>query len=142
MNTSLRLVLDIAVRSVTLVVLTEAVAATYAAKTPDDDGLGTGLMAMFALVCAAALWGVWDGFHRGPLQLCVTWVATGLLVSLGTTVYSHLRWDEWSWSVLADDLLSGLFFWAALVCVPAVVSGIAQSLTGRSPEPHRLTSAS
>ena len=136
MNTSVRLVLDIALRSAVLLALTEVVAATYAAKNPEDDGLGTGLMAMFAMACAAALWGVWDGFHRGPVQLCVTWVATGLLVSLGTTVYSHLRYGEWSWSVLADDLASGLFFFAGLVFVPAIVSGIAQSLLGRTPSVH------
>ena len=58
MNTSLRILLDVAVRSVTLLVLSEAVAALYAASEPNDDGLGTGLTVMFVLVCAAAGWGL------------------------------------------------------------------------------------
>ena len=129
MNIPMRVSLDIALRSVALLVLTEGVAALYAATTPDDDGLGTGLTAMFVLVCAAAGWGAWDGFHRSPGRLCVTWLATGAAVSIGTTVYSHLRWDEWSWSLLAGDLSSGFAFWAGLVFVPAIACGIVQSAT-------------
>ncbi len=131
MNSSLRVVLDIALRSVALLVLTEVVAALYSAAEPDDDGLGTGLTAMFVLVCAAALWGVWDGFHQGPVRLCVTWVVTGLLVSLGTTAYSYLRYGG-SWSEFGHDLTGGLVFWAGLVFVPAIVCGIIQSATRRS----------
>ena len=127
MNTPMRVSLDIAVRSAALLALTEGVAAIYSAKTPDDDGLGTGLTAMFALVCAAACWGMWDGFHRSPGRLCVTWLATGAVMSLGTTIYSLVRWDGWSWSVLASDLSSGFAFWTGLVFVPAIACGIVQS---------------
>lgn len=132
MNASLRVLLDIALRSVALLVLSEAVAALYAAAEPTDDGIGTGLTAMFALVCAAATWGLWDGFHRSPVRLCVTWVMTGLVVSVGTTLYSHLRFGEWSWSDVANDLTSGLVFWAGLIFVPAIICGIVQSATRRS----------
>ena len=132
MRRHLSVILDIALRSVALVVLTEVVAEAYAAGNPDDDGLGTGLTAMFALVCAAAIWGLWDGFRRSPARLCVTWLATGFVVSLGSTVYRHLRFDEWSWSELARDLPDGLVFWAALVFVPAILSGIVQSASRRS----------
>lgn len=131
MNTSVRLLLDVVVRSVVLVALTEGVAATYAANAPDDDGLATGLTAMFALACAAALWGVWDGFHRSPGRLCVTWVATGVLVTVGVTGWTQLESDSFSWSVLAGDLGTGLWFWAGLVAAPAIVCGIVQSATGR-----------
>lgn len=83
MNTPVRVLLDIAFRSVAVLVLSKAVAAIYAAAEPNDDGLGTGLTAMFVLVCAAVSWGLWDGFHRSPVPLCVTWVMTGIAVSLG-----------------------------------------------------------
>jgi Na+-translocating ferredoxin:NAD+ oxidoreductase RnfE subunit len=132
MNTSLRVLLDLAVRSVTLLVLSEAVAALYAAAEPNDDGLGTGLTVMFVLVCAAAGWGLWDGFHRSPVRLCVTWVTIGLVVSIGTTLYSQLRFGEWSWAELATDLSSGLVFWASLIFVPAILCGIGQSSARRS----------
>lgn len=138
MKISLRVVLDIALRSLALLVVSETVAALYAASNPSDDGLGTGLTAMFVLACAAAGWGVWDGFHRGPARLCVTWAVTGLVVSLGTTLYSHLRYGEWSWSELAHDLSDGLIFFACLVAVPAVVCGIVQSVLNRSPGSHGL----
>ena len=132
MNTLLRVLLDMAVRSITLLVLSEAVAALYAAAEPNDDGLGTGLTVMFVLVCTAAGWGLWDGFHRSPVRLCVTWVTIGLVVSIGTTLYLHLRFGEWSWAELANDLSSGLVFWASLIFVPAIVCGIGQSAARRS----------
>jgi hypothetical protein len=131
MSTPVRTLVDIALRSVALLVLVEGVAELYAATNSDDDGLATGLTAMFALAYAAAMWGLWAGFHRRPVPLCVTWVVTGLVVSIGSTVYSHLRFGEWSWSVLADDLRGGLVFWAGLVAVPAIVCGIVQSLSRR-----------
>jgi hypothetical protein len=131
MNSSLRVVLDIVLRTVALLVLIEVVVALYSAAEPTDDALGTGLTALFALVCAAALWGVWDGFHQGPVRLCVTWVVTGLLVSLGTTAYSYLRYGG-SWSEFVQALGNGLVFQAGLVFVPAIVCGIAQSATRRS----------
>ena len=130
-----RVLLDVALRSVSLVVVSEAVAEIYGATSPSDDGLGTGLTAMFALVCAAGGWGIWDGFRRDPLRLCVTWAATGLMVSLGSTVYSHARFGPWSWSELARDLPDGLLFWAGLVAVPAVLCGIGQSATRTGPQP-------
>lgn len=133
MKTSLRVLLDVALRSTVLIVLSEAVAEMYGAANPSDDGLGTGLTTMFALACAAAGWGIWDGFHRGPLRLCVTWVTSGLLVSLGSTLYSHLRYGEWSWSELANDLPNGLVFFAGFVFVPAIFCGIVQSALNRTP---------
>ncbi len=133
MTASLRVLLDISVRSVAIIVLSEVVAELYSDANPGDDGLGTGLTVMFALACAGAGWGLWDGFHRGPARLVVTWVVTGLVVSLGSTLYRHLRFDDGSWSDLANDLASGLVFWAGLIFVPAIVCGIAQSATRRSP---------
>ena len=132
MNTSIRTALDVALRSIVLLVLTEGVAELYADSNPGDDGLGTGLTAMFVLACAAAGWGLWDGFRRSPARLCVTWVLTGVVVFLGSTVYRHLRFGDGSWSDLAHDLTSGLFFWSALVFVPAIICGIGQSATRRS----------
>ena len=132
MKTSLRVLLDVALRSVALLVLSEAVSALYSATTPDDDGLGGGLTVMFMLVCAASGWGLWDGFRRGPGRLCVTWAATGLIVSLGTILNSLLRYGEWSWSELAHDLSGDLVFWAGLVFVPAMLCGIGQSAARRS----------
>lgn len=137
MNTLMRL-LDTAIRSVALLVVSEAVAEIYAATEPDDDGLGTGLTVMFVLVCAGASWGLRDGFRHSPARLCLTWVTTGLVVSLGSTLYSHLRFGEWSWSTLATDLSSGLVFWAGLIFVPAIGCGIAGSAT-RASAPPRLT---
>jgi hypothetical protein len=127
MNNSLRVLLDSILRSVALLVLAESVAWRYAAANPSDDGIGTGLTVLFLLICAAALWGLWDGFHRGPVRLCVTWVVTGLVVSLGLTVYSDLQSGEWSWSVLAHDLTNGLAFVAGLIFVPAIICGVVQS---------------
>ena len=105
MKPSRRVLLDLTVRSVALLVLSETVAALYAAAEPNDDGLGAGLTVMFALVCAAAGWGLWDGFHRSPVGLCVTWVTIGLVVSIGTTLYSQLRYGDWSWAELARRLV-------------------------------------
>jgi hypothetical protein len=132
MNPSVRVTLDIALRSAVLLVMSEVVAALYASANPEDDGIGTGLTVMFLLACAGALWGLWDGFHQGPARLCVTWIITGLLVSVGTTLYSDLRFGEWSWSVLAQDLHNGVGFFAGLVFVPAIICGIAQSATRRT----------
>lgn len=134
MNTSMRVVLDIAFRSIALLVLSEGVAEIYAKAEPNDDGIGTGLTVMFVLVCAAASWGFWDGFHRSPARLCVTWVTTGLVVSLGQTLYLHLRAGEWSWSELSHNLSGGLVFWASLIVVPAIIFGIVQSATRHSTE--------
>ena len=131
MSSLVRTVLDILARSVVLVALTEGVAELFFAANPDDDGLGTGLTAMFALVCAAAAWGLWDGFHRRPLRLCLTWAGVGALVFVGLTVFADLRYDRFSWSALADDLSDGLAFWTLLVFVPAVLLGILPSVLRR-----------
>lgn len=132
MNSSVRVILDIAFRSVALLVLSEGVAELYAAGNPTDDGLGTGLTVMFVLVVAAVSWGLLDGFRHGPLRLCVTWVSTGFVVALASTIYHHLRFGEWSWSALASDLSSGLGFWAGLIFVPAIGFGIVQSASRHS----------
>ena len=132
MNAPTRVVLDIVLRSAVLLFLTEGVAELYASSHPEDDGIGTGLTVMLLLVCACAGWGLWDGFHRSPVRLCVTWVVTGAVVWLGSTVYRQLRYGDWSWSELVHDLPGDLIFWSSLVFVPAIVCGIAQSATRRS----------
>ncbi|MBM9459585.1 hypothetical protein JK386_06695 [Nocardioides sp. zg-536] len=130
--TPLRVLGGIAVRSLLLLVLAEGIAEIFNVAVTDDDGLGTGLTVMFALVCAAGAWGMWDGFHRKPLALCVSWVVIGLLVTVGMTLYSHLRDDEWSWAVLSEDLTSGLGFWSALIFVPAIACGILPAFIRRN----------
>ncbi len=133
MSLLLRTIFDIVLRAAVLVAITEGAAALYAQSNPDDDGLGTGLTAMFVLVAAAGLWGIWDGFRRRPLRLCTTWVVTGLIVSVATTVVSNTMGDEaFDRSVFIADLRSGLLFWAALVFVPAIAGGIVQSALASS----------
>ena len=129
MSTLARVPLDIALRSIALLVLAEGVAAIYSDSQPDDDGLGAGLTVMFLLLCAAAIWGLVDGFRRSSGRLCLIWSLTGVGVSVGLTLYSNLRYGDFSWTVLLSDLSTGLFFWAGLVALPAIGLGIVVTMT-------------
>jgi predicted membrane channel-forming protein YqfA (hemolysin III family) len=135
MNTSLRMVLDIALRSFVLVAASQVVAELYARANPDDDGLGTGLTVMALMVALAGAWGLVDGFRRPLAHLCVTWIVVGLVTSAVTTVYAGTQEQgPVDWSVVVADLQGGLLFWAALVFVPAVLAGALASLArGQGP---------
>jgi hypothetical protein len=138
--------LAIAIRSVVLVGVSAGVAALYSRAHPDDDGLGTGLTVMMLLLVLSAIWGLVDGFRRGPVDLCVVWVVVGVVWRTATTITADLGHGSVDWSVVAQDLRSGLLFWAALVFVPAIGCGIlsasirrAQTGSTRAPGPPAET---
>ena len=122
MNTLLRVLPDTLVRTAALLAGTWAFTLLSEAATPGPVGadIGEGLLTFALLVMVAAGWAAWDAAQRGLPPVVVTWVATGLLTSVGLAALAISSASSWR-EVLSH--LGGVdTFWAGLVVVPALAS--------------------
>ncbi|MFT4008773.1 MAG: hypothetical protein QM655_01890 [Nocardioidaceae bacterium] len=116
-------VLDVLLRAAVVLVATEAVTWLYDEGQSQPDALASGLTALMVMASVSALWGMLDGFRWRPLRLCLTWIATGVLVAAGTWAWDALRYGSIDWSGFAGDLS----FFALLVSIAAIACGVIQS---------------
>jgi hypothetical protein len=85
MWTFLRILPDTLVRGFGLLALSWAFVLVYEAVPSEqvDADIGEGLLAFALLIGASAGWAAWDASRRPLLPVAVTWVAAGLLTSVG-----------------------------------------------------------
>ena len=108
------------------VVFGAALAAYYAVAPsvfPEDDGLGTGLLAFAAIMAASLLGSAFDGFRRQLAPSLAIWAIVAVAFSVGWLVIQALVDADSSISAIelmrAD--LGTLVFTVGLVLAPAVV---------------------
>lgn len=115
----------IVVRSVVLGIGIAAYYHVAPALLPDDDGLGTGLLAFLIIVVASGCWGLFDCVRREYAPVAVIWLTTSLLVAVGWWVV--LAAVEADSSMSMAELLrvdaEGVAFMISLVAVPALCAG-------------------
>ena len=121
MSTFLRILPDTLLRSAGLLALSWAFTRVYEATVAEPIGadIGEGLLSFALLLAAAAGWAAWDASRRRFLPVAVTWVATGLLTSVGMAPLVN---EAGSLAEALAQLGAVDPFWAGLVVVPALSS--------------------
>jgi hypothetical protein len=93
----------------------------FLVEIPDDDGLGTGLLAFATCVVIALVWGGYDGWRGGLGRVVLLWLAVGALTPLGMELV--LRVNDGALDSDAGDLLGFVVLMVVLIAVPAIVAG-------------------
>jgi hypothetical protein len=121
MWTNLRILPDTLLRAIGLLAVSWGFVLVYEATVPEPVGadIGEGLLSFALLIGASAGWAAWDASRRSVLPVAVTWVAAGLLTSVGM---APLVVEARSLTEVLAHLGGVDPFWAGLVAVPALLS--------------------
>lgn len=130
---TLSFVLALALRVALLVAVSDGFVELMSWVAPTEDAdIGSGLMAMLFLACAAFAIAAVDGHRRRFLPAALLWTLVAALTAVASELWAYVTIQQ----VTAQDALNGLAelgpLWFLLVAVPALVGLGVGTMTGQT----------